>query len=84
VLALSLELTRHQLGHDPTSSPTPVGGPIGILVLLAFASEGIWRLARHISVIAHEGAHAVAGWGVGRKNVSVKLQRRVTGSSAPC
>jgi hypothetical protein len=79
VLALSLELTRHQLGHDPTSSPTPVGGPIGILVLLAFASEGIWRLARHIGVIAHEGAHAVAGWSMGRKNVKVKLNSDATG-----
>jgi Peptidase M50B-like len=73
VLALSLELTRHQLGHDPTSSPTPVGGPIGILVLLAFASEGIWRLAQHIGVIAHEGAHALAGWSMGRKDIRVEL-----------
>jgi hypothetical protein len=48
-------------------------------VLLAFASEGIWRLARHTSVIAHEGAHAVAGWGVGRKNVRVKLNSDATG-----
>jgi peptidase M50B-like protein len=79
VLALSLELTRHQLGHDPTSSSTPVGGPIGILVLLAFASEGIWRLARHIGVIAHEGAHAVVGWSMGRKNVKVKLNSDATG-----
>jgi hypothetical protein len=79
VLALSLELTRQQLEHDPTSSPMPVGGPIGILVLLAFASEGIWRLARHIGVIAHEGAHAVAGWSMGRKNVKVKLNSDATG-----
>jgi hypothetical protein len=79
VLALSLELTRHQLGHDPASSPTPIGGPIGILVLLAFASEGIWRLARHISVIAHEGAHVVTEWSMGRKNVRVKLNSNATG-----
>ena len=82
MLALSLELTRHQLEHDPTSSPTPVGGPIGILVLLAFASEGIWRLARHISVIAHEGAHAVTEWGMGRKNVRVKLNSDATGATS--
>jgi Peptidase M50B-like len=81
VLALSLELTRHQLEHNPTSSPVPVGGPIGILVLLAFASEGIWRLARHIGVIAHEGAHALAGWCMGRKVVSVKLNSDATGET---
>jgi hypothetical protein len=82
VLALSLELTRHQLGHDSTASPTPVGGPIGILVLLAFASEGIWRLARHISLFAHEGARAVTEWGLGRKNVRVKLNSDATGATS--
>jgi Peptidase M50B-like len=53
-------------------------------VLLAFASEGIWRLARHTSVIAHEGAHAVAGWCMGRKVVSVKLSFLRTTSSIRC
>jgi hypothetical protein len=42
-------------------------------VLLAFASEGIWRLAQHIGVIAHEGAHALAGWSMGRKDIRVEL-----------
>jgi hypothetical protein len=58
---------------------TALGEPIGILVLLGFAAEGIWRLARHMSVIAHEGAHALAGWSMGRKVVSVKLNSDASG-----
>ena len=80
MLALSLELAQHQLEQNPLSS-VPIGEPIGILVLLGFAAEGIWRLARHISVIAHEGAHALAGWSVGRKVVHVKLNSNATGET---
>lgn len=81
MLALSLELTQHQLENNVPLSSVPLGEPIGILVLLGFAAEGIWRLARHISVIAHEGAHALAGWSVGRKKIRVKLNSDATGET---
>ena len=77
MLALPLELTENNL---PLSS-IPIGEPIGILVLLGFAVEGIWRLARHMSVIAHEGAHALAGWAVGRTGIRVKLNSDATGAT---
>ncbi|HEY2307248.1 MAG TPA: M50 family metallopeptidase [Streptosporangiaceae bacterium] len=82
MLALSLELTQHQLENNLPLSSVPLGEPIGILVLLGFAAEGIWRLARHISVIAHEGAHALAGWSVGRKKIRVKLNSDATGETS--
>jgi hypothetical protein len=81
MLALSLELTQHQLENNLPLSSVPLGEPIGILVLLGFAAEGIWRLARHISVIAHEGAHALTGWSVGRKKIRVKLNSDATGET---
>jgi hypothetical protein len=81
MLAMSLELTQLRLEYNPTLSSVPLGEPIGILVLLGFAAEGIWRLARHISVIAHEGAHALAGWSVGRKVAWVKLNGDATGET---
>src|SRR5262245_4419901 len=80
--ALSLEFKLHQLGDAPALLPASVGKTIGLLVLLAFVSEGIWRLARHISVIAHEGAHALAGWSMGRKVVGVRLNSDATGETA--
>lgn len=61
--------------------PQLVAAPAGLLVLIAFLIEGIWRLARHISVIAHEGAHVAAGWSVGHKVTSVKLNRDATGET---
>jgi hypothetical protein len=81
MLALSLELAQHQFEQNTALSSVPIGEPIGILVLLGFAAEGIWRLARHISVIAHEGAHALAGWSVGRNVVHVKLNGDATGET---
>jgi hypothetical protein len=81
-LSFSLELIRHQFGQGHALPPKSVAVPVGLLMLAVFASEGIWRLARHISVIAHEGAHALAGWSTGHKVVGVKLNRDATGETA--
>ena len=81
MLALSLELTTHHLVHNPAPPPASVQVPVAILVLLAFATEGIWRVVRHIGVIAHEGAHAVAGWSTGHKVGGVTLNSDATGAT---
>ena len=81
MLALPLELAQHQPGTGPVPLPQLVAGPTGLLVFIAFLIEGIWRLARHISVIAHEGAHVAAGWSVGHRVTSVKLNRDATGET---
>lgn len=81
MLALSLELTWHHLAQNPAPSPASVRVPVAILVLLAFATEGIWRLTRHVGVIAHEGAHAVAGWSTGHKVAGVTLNSDATGAT---
>lgn len=81
MLALALELTTHHLAHNPAPPPASVQAPVAILVLLAFATEGIWRVMRHIGVIAHEGAHAVAGWGTGHKVGGVTLNSDATGAT---
>ena len=79
---LALELTQHQFGYALAPLPKSAAGSVGLLVLMAFALEGIWRLARHISVIAHEGAHAVAGFSMGRRGIGVRLNRNATGETA--
>ena len=73
MLALSLELAQHQFEQNPALSSVPIGEPIGILVLLGFAAESIWRLARHISVIAHEGAHAIVLQRVDRDGGRIRI-----------
>lgn len=48
---------------------------IGVILLLVFT-------ARHLGVIAHEAAHAMAGRGAGRKVLGVKLNSDATGETA--
>jgi len=45
---LALELTQHQFGYALAPLPKSEAGSVGLIVLMAFALEGIWRLARHI------------------------------------
>jgi Peptidase M50B-like len=81
VAAAGLGVGVLALSHDLTPLPRSVAVPVGLLVLFAFAAEGIWRLARHISVIAHEGAHAVAGWSMGGRVTGVTLKSDATGET---
>ena len=71
VFAFSLESTQHQFGHGSGSLPRLII-VLGVLAL-------IWFAAKYFGVIAHEGAHAIAGWSMGRKVASVKLNSDATG-----
>lgn len=81
MLAQTLELTQYQPAHEGAPLPRQAAVLIGLLVLLAFGLEIIWRLAQHLGVIAHEGAHVVAGWGVGRRVQGIKLNGDGTGGT---
>jgi hypothetical protein len=81
MLAVPLQFTRYQFANQSTPLPSSIGEPVGLLVLLGFATEGIWKLARHISVISHESAHAVAGWCMGRRVTGGKLFSNATGAT---
>ena len=82
MLALPLELAQHQTGTGSVPLPQLVAGPTGLVVFVAFLIDGVWRVARHISVTAHEGAHVAASWSVGYKVSGVKLNRDATGVTA--
>jgi Peptidase M50B-like len=75
MLATSLESTQQQLAHEFAPLLRPVVLPIVVLVLIVFA-------VKYIGVIAHEGAHAIAGRSVGRKVRSVKLNSDATGETS--
>ena len=78
---LALELTQHQFGHALEPLPKSVAVPVGLLVFVAFVLEGIWRLARHITVIAHEGAHVATCWIMGARVTGVTLESNATGQT---
>ena len=80
MLAVSLELAQNQPGSQPL--PHSMAVPVGLVVLLGFLIDGIWRVAQYAGVIAHEGAHAVAGWSTGRKVSGVRLNSNATGATS--
>ena len=66
-MALPLELVQTQPGTGSVPLPQLVACLTGLVVFIAFLIDGLRRFARHISVIAHEGAHVAAGgvWATG-------------------
>jgi Peptidase M50B-like len=81
VLARSLELAHDQFGHRLEPLPASVAGLVGIFALIVLGSQDLWRIARHYSVIVHESAHALAGWGTGRRVRSMRLESNADGST---
>jgi hypothetical protein len=75
MLAASLESMQHQVEHAQAPLQWSAVPPIVVIVLIVFA-------VRHIGVIAHEGAHAIAGRSMGRKVRSVELNSDATGATA--
>jgi hypothetical protein len=73
--AALLESMQHQGEHAQAPLQWSAVLPIVVIVLIVFA-------VRHIGVIAHEGAHAIAGRSVGRKVRSVELNSDATGATA--
>ena len=61
--------------------PPLVAAVLGLATLVAVALPEIWFMARHIGVIAHEGAHAFVGSSLGWTVDCVRLNRDGTGST---
>jgi hypothetical protein len=70
VLTFALGPVPHQLVHA-RASPSGKAVAVGLLIFAAV----------YIGVIAHEGTHALTGWGVGRKITGVKLGVNLTGGT---
>lgn len=55
---------------------------IGLAVLGAVVLDAGWQVVRHVTVMAHEGAHAVAGTLLFRELGGITLNRDATGATA--
>jgi hypothetical protein len=78
---LAFELAHDQLGHRLEPLPASTAGLVGVLALIVFGSQDVWRITRHYSVLVHEGAHALAGWGTGRSVRGMTLDRNANGGT---
>jgi hypothetical protein len=52
------------------------------IVAIAAMLPGVWLVTRHITVIAHEGAHATMGSALGRSVHGISLRRNADGATA--
>ncbi len=74
-----LESVR-QIGHLQPQLPA------GVVLLIALAAAaavlpGVWLVTRHVTVMAHEGAHAMVGSAIGRRVTGVRLKANADGAT---
>lgn len=62
-----------QIGQTQAPLPTSIVVLLGLAVF-AMIMLPTWLLLRHVTTMAHEGGHALAGWAFGAKVKSVTMQ----------
>lgn len=69
---------RSVAGAQPHPSPALVVG-IGVLALLLVCVRSLWRVARTVVTIAHEGGHGLAAVLAGRRLYGIRLHSDTSG-----
>jgi hypothetical protein len=77
--ASSLAAALQRIGEVQARLPGPAVGLIGIVAFSAAFLPDLWLVSRHVTVMAHEGAHAAMGSAIGRRVTSVTLRRNAEG-----
>jgi hypothetical protein len=76
-----MDTVMHRIGELQAQLPAGASLLIGVAALGAVTLSAVWMIVRHVSVIAHEGAHAVMGSGTGQQITSLRLNRDGTGAT---
>ncbi len=74
-----MDAVMHRIGELQAQLPAGTSLLIGVAALGAVTLSGVWLIVRHVSLIAHEGAHAAMGSGTGKKIMSIRLNPDGTG-----
>jgi hypothetical protein len=77
--ATSFSTDMARIGELQVRLPSPVVVLIGIIALGAAVLPDLWLVTKHITVMAHEGAHAVMGSALGRAVNSVTFNHKGEG-----
>jgi hypothetical protein len=70
-----LDTEVHRIGEIQPHLPTATSIALGVAALGVATLPVIWPMVRHVTQIAHEGAHAVAGSSFGHKIQGMTFQR---------
>jgi hypothetical protein len=77
----SLEHQLQQIASVQAHLPAGAAVLTGLAAAAAVTVPWLWPLVRHISLIAHESAHAMIGSGLGHKVGQVRLMRSGDGAT---
>ncbi len=76
---LALDTSLHGLAEMQAQLPAADSVLVGFGALAVVTLDEMWRVAQHVNIIAHEGAHALVGSSLVGKVASVALHRNATG-----
>jgi hypothetical protein len=77
--ASSLSTDLHRIGEVQVRLPGPVAVVIALFAIGAAVLPDLWLVTRHITVMAHESAHAVMGSALGRTVRGITMNRQGEG-----
>jgi hypothetical protein len=80
---VSLAEILQRIGDDVVGTQPPLEPRLGVIAIAAALAvvvmPGVWRVARHLLTIVHEGGHAVAALVSGRQLSGIKLHADTSG-----
>jgi len=81
MFAAGLAASLDRIGQVQAHLPASLGMLMAVVGIGATLVPGVWQVARPISTMAHEGAHATMGSAVGRKITKMKFAFDGTGAT---
>jgi len=79
--SLSLATELALIGQLQARLPGPVVLLVALVSLGAAVLPDVWLVSRHVTVMAHEGAHATMGSALGRRVNGVRIRRNAEGAT---
>jgi hypothetical protein len=79
--AAELAASLARIGQVQAHLSAPQSVLIAVVALGAALIEGLWLITRHVTVMAHEGAHATVASAVGRKIDGIEFRLNANGAT---
>lgn len=79
--AAELAASLARIGQVQAHLSAPQSVLIAVVALGAALIEGLWLVTRHVTVMAHEGAHATVASAVGRKIDGIEFRLNANGAT---